>query len=282
MKSQSDLVLQWNPGFGNYDTYWLFNDGGTRRWIRESADPAQAAAFADLTLNPGQAFWYQRKKDLHSTVTLTVGIHDIDLIVTDNDGATSTDRVSIVVSSPANQPPVAAAGPDQTLTDSDGNGTETVPLNATSSSDPHGSIVSVLWSLNGAPLATTLITTPSLPVGTHTIDLRVTDDDGATDIDSLVVAILPQANTPPIADAGPDQFVVDVQGDGGDTIVFNSSGSSDSDGTITSFDWVFNVDLLFRRGMDDLILACERLQIPFSDRTAKGEWRMPQGSPSST
>lgn len=64
VKSQSDLVLQWNAGFGDYDTYWLFNDAGTRRWIRESADPTQTPAYADLTLNPGQAFWYQRKKDL--------------------------------------------------------------------------------------------------------------------------------------------------------------------------------------------------------------------------
>lgn len=64
VKSQSDLVLQWNPTHRDYDTYWLFNDAGTRKWVLESADPTQPPAFADFTMKPGQAFWYQRKKDL--------------------------------------------------------------------------------------------------------------------------------------------------------------------------------------------------------------------------
>lgn len=64
VKSQSDLILQWNSAFGDYDTYWLFDDAGTRRWVLESADPSATPVYADLTLSPGRAFWYQRKKDL--------------------------------------------------------------------------------------------------------------------------------------------------------------------------------------------------------------------------
>lgn len=176
------------------------------------------------------------------TIDLSVGSHAINLIVTDNDGATATDQVTVIVSSPVNQPPVAAAGPDQTLTDTDGDGFETVSLDASTSSDPDGSIASVLWSLNGTPLGTSLTATPTLPVGTHTIDLRITDDDGATDMDTVDITILPQptTNNPPVADAGPDRFVVDVQGDGGETIALNGSGSSDSDGTITTFQWTLD------------------------------------------
>lgn len=64
VKSQSDLILQWNQTFDDYDTYWLFDDAGTRRWVLESADSGSAPVYSDLTLEPGRAFWYQRKKDL--------------------------------------------------------------------------------------------------------------------------------------------------------------------------------------------------------------------------
>ena len=58
--------------------------------------------------------------------------------------------------SPINQPPVANAGPDQTVTDSDDNGSEQVTLDGSGSSDPDGTatITSYEWRESGALLAT--------------------------------------------------------------------------------------------------------------------------------
>ncbi len=57
-------------------------------------------------------------------------------------GASGTDAVVIVVASgtSSNQPPVAHAGSDQTVTDSDNNGLETVVLDGSGSTDSDGSI----------------------------------------------------------------------------------------------------------------------------------------------
>ena len=50
---------------------------------------------------------------------------------------------------PPNTAPVANAGPDQTVTDADGNGTEAVTLDGTGSFDPDGTIASYDWSEGG-------------------------------------------------------------------------------------------------------------------------------------
>src|SRR4030095_12306584 len=98
-----------------------------------------------------------------------------------------------------NQPPVAHAGPDQTLTDSGGDGVELVTLDGSASTDSDGTIGS-----HGCREGSTiggLIAAPQvwLPVGTHTLTLQVTDDDGAIGTDSVVVIVTPPPNLPPVA-----------------------------------------------------------------------------------
>lgn len=88
-------------------------------------------------------------------------------------------------------PPVANAGPDQTVTDSDGNGRATVTLNGSASVDPDGgAIVSYQWS--GGAVGTGPSLTADLGVGVHTVTLTVTDDEGATGSDSVQIAVLPR------------------------------------------------------------------------------------------
>jgi hypothetical protein len=133
----------------------------------------------------------------------------------------------------ANQAPVAAAGTDQTVTDSNRNGTEDVTLNGSASSDPDGSIVSYQWSEGGTAVATGATPTVSLAVGVHTLTLLVTDDDSATDTDVVVVRV----HAPPVANAGTDQTVVDTDGNGTQNVALNGSASSDADGNIVSYQW---------------------------------------------
>ncbi len=84
-----------------------------------------------------------------------------------------------------NQPPVADAGADQTVTD-----TETVTLDGRGSSDPDGTIASFAWSEGGTSLGTADVISPSLSVGVHTITLTVTDAGGKTASDTVVVTVL--------------------------------------------------------------------------------------------
>lgn len=136
---------------------------------------------------------------------------------------------------PVNQPPVANAGPDQTVSDDDGDGGRSVTLDGSASSDPDGTIVSYLWQEAGATIGTGATPSVSLAVDTHAISLTVTDDNGAPATDQVVVTV--NANAAPVANAGPDQTVSDADGNGSQAVGLNGSGSSDPDGTIASYVW---------------------------------------------
>jgi len=90
-----------------------------------------------------------------------------------------------------NLPPHAHAGPDQTILDSDGDGTELVTLDGSASSDSDGSIVTYEWSDAGAPLGVGATAAVWLSVGVHSLTLEVTDDDGDTATDTVVVTVDP-------------------------------------------------------------------------------------------
>ncbi|MFW6154893.1 MAG: PKD domain-containing protein [Planctomycetota bacterium] len=137
----------------------------------------------------------------------------------------------------ANQPPVADAGDDQTVTDSDENGTEDVTLDGSGSYDADGTIAGYVWEENAVQIATGVSPTVTLDVNVHTIDLTVTDDDGATGTDSVVVTVNAGANQPPVADAGPDQTVRDNNKNGSEDVTLDGSGSYDPDGTIVGYVW---------------------------------------------
>ena len=118
-----------------------------------------------------------------------VGIHNVTLTVTDDDGATDTGVVVITVNTPVNQAPTSNAGPDQTVADSDDNGSESITLNGSASSDSDGTIVSYAWSATGVSIPTGATPSANFPVGVHNVTLTVTDDDGATDTDVVVITV---------------------------------------------------------------------------------------------
>ena len=99
-----------------------------------------------------------------------------------------------------------------------------------------GNIVSYSWTFGdgetgtGAAVSHTF-TTP----GSYNVELQVTDNLGVTDQDSVVVEVTaPQTiNTPPTAVISSSTGV----GEAPLSIVFDGSGSTDRDGTITSYQW---------------------------------------------
>jgi len=92
-------------------------------------------------------------------------------------------------SPPSNRPPVANAGPDQTVIDGDNDGKEQVTLDGSGSTDPDGTIVSYVWREGGLQIATGVKPTVTLSTGTHSITLTVTDDGGLTATDTVIVTI---------------------------------------------------------------------------------------------
>lgn len=138
-----------------------------------------------------------------------------------------------------NQVPVANAGSAQTVSDSDENGYETVTLDGSASSDADGTISSYMWVQDGVQIATTATASVDLPVGSNTIQLTVTDNEGATASAYVIITVNSggTANVAPIANAGSDQTVSDTDDNGLETITLDGSASSDSDGFIVSYLW---------------------------------------------
>ncbi|MGQ0722024.1 MAG: PKD domain-containing protein [Candidatus Eiseniibacteriota bacterium] len=176
------------------------------------------------------------------TLTFTVGTHNVTLTVTDDGSSADTDVVVITVlaGGGGNQPPVADAGPDQTVTDSDGNGSQSVTLDGNGTFDADGSIIWAEWSEGGNLIGNGRNPTVTFTVGVHTVVLRVSDDQGAIGTDTVLINVLPQGgggNQSPTAAAGTDQTVTDSDGNGSQGVTLNGSGSSDPDGTIVSWVW---------------------------------------------
>ncbi|MCP4068104.1 MAG: hypothetical protein GY741_07475, partial [Phycisphaeraceae bacterium] len=163
-------------------------------WLLESNDgssgPVAGGASIDALGASGSAVWTNALASSQQNIGFSVAIAG-------GDGA-----------------PIANAGPDATLVDSDEDGFENILLDASDSFDPNGSIVSWSWSEGGMPLGTG--ETLSLPflVGAHVVDLEVEDGEGNLASDSVEYILLPGGAVPPVADAGSDVSIIDVDEDG--------------------------------------------------------------------
>lgn len=88
-----------------------------------------------------------------------------------------------------NAPPVARAGDDQSV-ECQGVNTS-VTLDGTHSSDPDGDSLAYEWKDNlGNVAGTTATLNLNLPHGSHTFTLTVTDPDGASDADTVIVNVV--------------------------------------------------------------------------------------------
>lgn len=176
---------------------------------------------------------------------LLEGTYSFRLLVTDNRGGTDADTVTVTVlaAPPApNVPPVADAGANQIITLP----TSTTSLNGESSGDADGTITTYVWTkisgpaggnLSNAALPVTGIT--SLTQGTYSYRLKVTDNDGATDADTIIITVNSAAIPPPTPNIAPtakagSNITIQLPVN---SATLNGSASSDIDGTITNYTW---------------------------------------------
>jgi len=92
--------------------------------------------------------------------------------------------------------PVANAGSDQTVTDSDSDGVEAVALDASASYDPDGTITAYKWVEDGVILSTEASFIHNYSIGTHTVILTVTDNEGASSTDEVIINVKDVATYP--------------------------------------------------------------------------------------
>lgn len=138
---------------------------------------------------------------------LVKGTYVFRLTAKDNDGATATDDMKVIVNDVANQPPVANAGNDITLT---------LPLDSTAvlgdGSDDDGTIASYLWTKVSGPGSGAIDNENApqtwlagLAQGAYVYRLTVTDNDGATATDDVNVIV--NAAKPAVVKAGTDTLI---------------------------------------------------------------------------
>ncbi|MGO4956995.1 PKD domain-containing protein [Luteococcus sp. Sow4_B9] len=152
------------------------------------------------------------------------GTYAVVLTVTDDKGARATRTEQVTVAAATNQPPKAAF--EAVVTD------RQVALDASTSNDPDGRIVSHQWNFGDGTTGTGAITTHDYgAAGSYTVTLTVTDDKGETSTSSRAVLVADKPNQAPTAafTHTVDQLTAQV----------DASTSTDPDGSIATYAWDF-------------------------------------------
>ncbi len=167
---------------------------------------------------------------------LVQGVYSYRLTVTDNLGATATDQVTVTVATAVNTAPSANAGSDISITLP----VNSVTLTGAASADANGTITGYLWKQVSGPAQATIAVSSAvtavvsnLQEGVYYFSLTVTDNDGATDTDTVKVTVNAVSNQAPVAHAGANQTVVKPD----DLAPLNGMASYDPDGTIVRYQW---------------------------------------------
>ena len=229
------------PGKGIYSTYpgggYAIGDGtsmasphvaGAAALVMESPETIARDANSDGTNETnGDGVW----TNVEVRLLLQATADDLGAPGRDSQygyGLVDVDEAVLVTAVPNIQPVADAGGPYS--------GTEDIALSfdGSGSYDDDGDNIAYSWNFGdgstGVGVAPNHVYTAG---GIYTVTLIV--NDGKVDSEpSITTADILEVNDPPVADAGGP-----YDGTEGVAIIFDGSGSYDSDGTITSYDWDF-------------------------------------------
>ena len=137
---------------------------------------------------------------LTSADSLIQGVYLFELKVIDNSGLSDRDTVQITVSngSQINRPPVANAGPDQTIVLP----TTTANLSGSGSTDPDNNISSYQWTKISGPLSFSISNSNAVQTqvnnfeqGVYEFELKITDAGGLVSKDTIRITVFPVTAT---------------------------------------------------------------------------------------
>lgn len=183
---------------------------------------------------------------LGSTCTHTYtdpGTYLVKLTVTDNEGATDSQQVAIVV---RNAPPVAQA----TVSDSTPYPGDVVTFDASASYDATGTISAYAWDFGDGTTGDGVTATHSYAKGgTYTATLTLTDNEGASSDTSLMLTVKTGSSNCGGGDCGDDAVplaVINGLRNGcslyhtvGVPVVFDGLSSRSENGDIVTYEWDF-------------------------------------------
>jgi PKD repeat protein len=160
------------------------------------------------------------------------GDYEVTLTVIDSDNTMDSAKKIINVTSAGNQPPTATF----TATPVSGDAPLDVSFDATGSTDSDGRIDTYEWDFGDGSTGTGVTVSHSYTdAGTYPVNLTVTDDDNATDSTSEDIVVTSAGNQLPNASF----TATPVSGDAPLDVSFDATGSTDSDGTIDTYEWDF-------------------------------------------
>ena len=199
------------------------NDPLTYTWMIMASPEGSNAALSDSSIV------------MPSLTTDITGVHVIALVVNDGTDNSETDTVMVMVGG-ENTAPVANAGMNQTVIEG-GN----AMMDGSGSVDANGDALTFSWSFTSSPvndpnpmLTNPDTATPTFPAnvnGTYIVQLIV--NDGTVDSEPATVTVtVGDGNTPPEANAGPDQAVFSD-----DTVALDGSASTDANGNPLTYSW---------------------------------------------
>jgi PKD repeat protein len=214
------------PEYYRGDLVTISVTGGTANavYMLQIDDPDGDVVWADQgNFDAAGAFEYElRIPDDWEYGTYTVLVKDMETL------GVSTVTFEVVVlyipPPPVNQPPVADAGPDQTVFVN-----LTVWFDGSGSYDPDGTIVSYEWDFGDGTGATGVrVSHVYTAPGTYTVTLTVTDDRGATDSDTCIVTVEMPEIQPEMwheegVPANVTDYIVDAMEEANTTLTLNTT-----------------------------------------------------------
>ena len=161
--------------------------------------------------------------------TKDAAVLSFELVVSDGLETSGAESVTVTV---ASQPPVADAGPDQTVARG-----ATVTLDGSSSFDPDSDLFTFQWTqTSGVPVALSdpeaakpSFLAPVRVAGTLTFELVVDDGEFTSSADTVTVTL--QNDAPVVALEAPTEV------NGGELVYLDATGSSDPDGDVPDYQW---------------------------------------------